>query len=182
VATDPSQAKLLVLDLDETLVYADEARLEHAPDFEVGPYAVYRRPGLDDFLRTVGAHFRLGVWTSSSEGYARPVVENVFPAELTLEFVWSRDRCTRRFFAETYEYEWAKNLDKLKRRGWDLGEVLMVDDTPAKLAKHCGNLVRVRPFLGDPADDELPALAQYLLTLVDVANVRKVEKRRWRRA
>lgn len=174
--------KLLVLDLDETLFFATERRLDHAPDFEVGEYWVYKRPGLDEFFRRVNAHFQLAVWTSSTPQYAAAVVPQVVPAYITLQFVWARERCTRRFDPELLDYEWSKDLSKLKRRGYALEQVLMVDDTPAKLARHYGNLVRVRPYFGDTTDAELGPLADFLISLANVSNVRTIEKRYWRSA
>lgn len=174
--------KLLVLDLDETLIHATEGMLDREPDFEVGPYSVYKRPGLSKFLSVVYEHFQLAVWTSSTRQYAVPVVASIFPPEMELRFIWSRERCTMRFDAEQHDYEWAKNLDKLKRRGYRLEHVVMLDDTPAKLSRHYGNLVRVKPFYGDLDDRELAQLQEYLPTLKDTANVRAVEKRFWRRA
>ncbi|MDQ4120460.1 MAG: hypothetical protein M3209_03335 [Acidobacteriota bacterium] len=38
--------KLLVLDLDETLIYATEEELERKADFRAGQYLVYKRPFL----------------------------------------------------------------------------------------------------------------------------------------
>jgi RNA polymerase II subunit A small phosphatase-like protein len=38
--------RLLVLDLDETLIYANECPLDRPADFEVAPYFVYLRPGV----------------------------------------------------------------------------------------------------------------------------------------
>lgn len=172
--------KLLVLDLDETLIYATEQGLDRVPDFRVGPYSVYTRPGLEGFLSSVKRCFKLAVWTSSSRLYADAVVPMIFGPTAELEFVWSRERCTRRFDPEAQTYEWTKNLGKLKRKGYRLEEVLMLDDTPAKLAKHYGNLVRARPFFGDQSDTELLRLAVYLPRLAEVANVRSVEKRNWR--
>lgn len=174
--------KLLILDLDETLIHATEGGLERDPDFDVGPYSVYKRPGLDAFIAAVRPHFQLAVWTSSTRLYAEPVVASLFPPDLTLAFVWSRERCTMRFHPEHHDWEWAKNLGKLKRRGYRLEQVLMVDDTPAKLARHYGNLVRVRPFLGDLADRDLVQLGEYLPTLAAAPDVRKIEKRFWRKA
>jgi RNA polymerase II subunit A small phosphatase-like protein len=174
--------KLLVLDLDETLVYATDDSLERDPDFEVGPYSVYKRPGLEEFLSRVHAHFNLAVWTSSTRLYAEPVVANIFPSYIPLHFVWARERCTIRFDPELHEHEWAKNLSKVKRLGYALEQVVMVDDTPAKLAKHYGNLVRVKPFFGDLSDIELDQLGSYLLTLADEPNIRAIEKRYWRRS
>lgn len=179
--SDPSAPprKLLVLDLDETLVHAREAPLDLAEDFRVGPYFIYRRPNLDAFIARVRTRYELCVWTSSGQSYAAQVIERIFPAD-SLAFMWSHRRCTLVRDWNGNGYETLKNLAKLKRRGYRLESVVAVDDTPAKYARHYGNLVTVREFLGDPADTELPLLADYLVRLADVANVRSVEKRRWR--
>ena len=73
----PRFDKLLVLDLDETLIHATAKpqSVGRAGEHAVGPYAVYRRPHLDEFLRTVLEWFDLGVWTSSSPLYATQVVQ-----------------------------------------------------------------------------------------------------------
>lgn len=55
----------------------------------------------------------------------------------------------------------------------------MVDDTPEKLSKHYGNLVRVKEFNGQEDDSELMILMQFLSYLKSVDNVRKIEKRGW---
>lgn len=86
-----------------------------------------------------------------------------------------------RFDPECHDYVWAKNLSKLKRLGYRLERVLIVDDSPEKLEKHYGNLVRVRPFEGDPQDRELEALGEYLSSLRETNDVRRIEKRFWRR-
>lgn len=45
-----SKKKLLILDLDETLFYATEEKLDREPDFVVGQYFVYKRPFVGLFL------------------------------------------------------------------------------------------------------------------------------------
>ena len=171
--------KLLVLDLDETLVHARETPLQYDEDFCVGQYFVYRRPGLDEFIGAMLDIFDVAVWTSSGEIYAAQVLERIFPPG-ALKFVWSSRRCTTRRDWETGEMTNIKNLTKLRRRGYALESVIAVDDTPAKYASSYGNLVTVREFVGDRDDDELPLLARYLRSLRNVDNVRDVEKRRWR--
>lgn len=172
--------KLLVLDLDETLIHATENGLERDADFQVGPYFVYRRPHLDTFIGSVSQHFDIAVWTSSGAVYAQQIVQQIFPAGL-LRFVWASRRCTTVRDPLTGEYMGIKNLQKLKRQGFALESVIAVDDTPFKYRRHYGNLVCVSEFVGDPADTELRWLAEYLPTLAAVANVRKIEKRGWRK-
>jgi RNA polymerase II subunit A small phosphatase-like protein len=172
--------KLLILDLDETLIHATERPLDRASDFEVGPYFVYARPGLDEFLRDVAVLYRLAVWTSSSPSYADAVCSQIFGQRYALDFVWARDRCTptRDPVFDTWSH--AKRLTKLRRQGYHLEHIVMVDDSPEKHTKNYGNLVAVRPFTGDPTDRELTLLLPFLKRLEGAANVRSVEKRRWR--
>lgn len=171
--------KLLVLDLDETLIHAAERALEHAPDFNVHGYAVYKRPEVDRFIDWALTHFEVGVWTSSGRRYAESVIPFLFPAG-TPSFLWCSERCTLARNWESGDYEWLKPLQKLKRRGYALESIIAVDDTPSKHARNYGNLIAVEEFTGAPDDRELPRLAAYLDTLRDVPNVRSIEKRRWR--
>ena len=176
----PSYDKLLVLDLDETLVHASHAPLDRAAEQHVGPYAVYHRPGVADFLERSLAGFQVGIWTASTLSYAIPVLAGLVPRE-RLAFVWGRERCTQRYDPETHEYEFLKDIRKLRRRGYDRTKVLFVDDTPAKIERSYGNYIRVEPYFGAPQDRELAALAEYLDHLGPVEDVRPIEKRGWRR-
>lgn len=73
-----------------------------------------------------------------------------------------------------------KPLKKVKRMGWRLERMLIVDDTPEKCARNYGDAVHPLPFGGDKSDAELLLLADYLATLKDEPNMRRIEKRRWR--
>ncbi|WMS89255.1 HAD family hydrolase [Pleionea litopenaei] len=172
--------KLIILDLDETLIYATEENLKYDDGFKVGNYYVHPRPHLESFLRFCFAHFNVGVWTSSGETYAQLVVEAIFKPEQSLDFVWSRRRCVRRFDAIRYEEYFIKDLNKLKKYGYQLKDMIMIDDTPRKLERHYGNLVRVSAFEGNTLDDELKLLSDYLATISNVDDIRPLEKRGWR--
>jgi RNA polymerase II subunit A small phosphatase-like protein len=74
--------KLLILDLDETLVWGTTTPLARVPDSSVGEYSLYRRPGLDEFLLFAFDAFRVGIWTSSSEAYATEVTAGEARTEL----------------------------------------------------------------------------------------------------
>jgi TFIIF-interacting CTD phosphatase-like protein len=173
--------KLVIFDLDETLVYATEQRLARAPDFEVGPYAVYKRPFADELIAFCAAHFSIAVWTSSTEGYAAGVVSRLFAGDETLEFVYARKKCVERFDPETQDYYFIKDLRKVKARGYALADVIILDDTPKKLVRNYGNLVRMTEWLGDAGDCELAHVQALLLELKDAPNIRSVEKRGWLR-
>ena len=174
--------KLIILDLDETLVYASEEHLGYDHDFEAGHYLVYKRPHLKEFIEFCFENFRVAVWTSSGEDYADIVVKSVFSENQKLEFVWARSRCVQRFDPEIYEHYFVKDLRKAKKQGFSLDHILMIDDTPKKLMRNYGNLVRVSPFEGDAEDKELLDLMPYLNTLKPVESVRSIEKRGWNQA
>lgn len=172
-------AKLLILDLDETLLFATEAKLGRTEDFRVIDYFVYKRPNLDRFVEFAFRHFRVAVWTSSDPDYAQEVIQQIFHPSEQLEFVWARERCTLRFDLESRRYYWIKDLKKVRRLGQPLESVLVIDDSPEKLERSYGNYIRISPFEGDPADCELRKLEAYLVWLKTIPNVRSIDKRNW---
>ncbi len=173
------ERKLLILDLDETLIYATEENLEREPDFRVAQYSVYKRPFVESFLDFCFEHFDVAVWTSSTTNYAKEIIKNIFDSKHKMSFIWARSRCTVRFDEER-EQVYEKKITKVRRRGYDLKLVIVVDDSPEKWRSSYGNLVRVKPFFGETEDDELKHLTVYLEKLKGVENIRKIEKRIWR--
>jgi carboxy-terminal domain RNA polymerase II polypeptide A small phosphatase len=184
---------LLILDLDETLIHAASKKIDNNFDFQVFHYFVYKRPFLDEFIATCAEHFELAVWSSASDDYVEEIVQHIFPKDIQLAFVWARSRCTRILSPKIDEYgyycnadsfdhhEYAKKLKKLKKLGYSLDKMLIVDDTPAKLTANYGNAIYPKPFMGEKNDTELMQLLPYLLSLKDSKNVRTIEKRFWRK-
>lgn len=172
--------KLLVLDLDETLIYATEDVLEREPDFRAGPYSVYRRPYLEEFLAYCFANFEVGVWTTSTEAYAEAISQEIIVPEHRLSFLWSRDRCTWIFDEDLYERIQIKKLEKLRRRGYRPESIIVVDDSAAVWKQSYGNLITVNRYEGRLDDDDLKVLPHYLEMIKSSANVRAIDKRSWR--
>lgn len=171
---------LLILDIDETLVFSTLTPLDREEDFMIDQYFVYRRPHLNDFFSFCLDNFRTAVWSSSSSAYAEAMVNHIFPYPDKLGFTWSREQCTQRIDPVTGQLYWLKNLKKVKRRGYDLDRILMIDDSPEKLQKNYGNHLLVSPFLGNESDNELLYLKKYLETIKGTDNIRSLDKRGWR--
>lgn len=171
--------KLIILDLDETLIYATEEVLEHHEDFVVGQYYVYKRPYLKEFIEFCFDNFEVAIWTTSTRNYALEIVKKVFPSPNKLKFLWARERCTNRYDAELQENYLEKMMSKVRRFDYDLSKVIVVDDSPEKWRNSYGNLVRVKAFFGEKEDNELERLVIYLQRLKSVENIRKLEKRNW---
>jgi hypothetical protein len=170
---------LLILDLDETLVHATKMSLTRPPDFVAHSYNVYIRPHLVYFLSHIFEWFDVAVWSSAGADYLTTVVNHIFPQPAALKFVWAGDRCTLKRSDESDDYYWVKNLKKVKRAGYALDRVLIVDDTPEKAERNYGNYIRIAPFTGEADDEQLLRLIPYLWQLRRADSLRSIEKRSW---
>jgi TFIIF-interacting CTD phosphatase-like protein len=179
IVTVESDRKLLILDLDETLVHSTAEPLGRDADFRIGKYFVYRRPHLDELLTACGGWFDLAVWSSSTVAYTRAIVETIFSDPTALSFVWGRERCTLATDVNG-ELCWHKPLRKVTRRGFRAESTIAVDDSPEKWVRSYGNVVHVKPFVGDQSDTELKILLSYLDRLRGAEDIRAIEKRFWR--
>jgi carboxy-terminal domain RNA polymerase II polypeptide A small phosphatase len=172
--------KLLILDLDETLIYASEEPLSKPFDLKLDRYFIYKRPGLENFLLQCFKKFRLAIWTASSTDYACQVIKEIFPEEVKLEFVFTNERCLFRFNLETGDQEIIKPLKKVQKKGYSLNNIIVVDDLKETFQRNYGNAILVSKYFGDMEDKELHLLLEYLNILHNVDDVRKIEKRYWK--
>jgi len=174
----PTNTPLLVLDLDETLLHSTPDPTADA-DFTFGAYKTRLRPHLREFLEAIDRQWHVGIFTAAGALYAQAMLEGIrahAPFPLEPVFVFDRRRCTPRQDPDTDETTWLKDLKKVRRRGFNLERVLVIDDRPAGLARHRGNLLHAPAWEGDPTDtfllDVLPALER----LATEGNVRTASK------
>ena len=178
--------KLLVLDLDETLVHTweladmNQYARERPPDIvlEDGMRS-FKRPGVEEFLASCFVKFKaVGLWTAGTLPYALDLLPHLCELD-DFAFVWGRERCTYRRNLETQDTYWLKDIQKLRKFGFPTSKILCVDDSPEKFERSFGNYIFMPPFEGDPEDRELDKLEQFLEELGPVPNVRAIEKRGW---
>lgn len=188
---DKDTKPLLILDIDETLIYASKEELGYKTSFKLGKYFIYKRPFLEEFINEVSKDFKLAVWSSATDDYVHEVVDKLKPLDARLEFVWARSRCKEKFKSQVDEYGYydpdprnhyyfVKPLKKVKRKGYELERILIIDDTVSKSEENYGNVIYPTPFYGEEDDNELILLAKYLKTIKDEENFRDIEKRNWR--
>ncbi len=171
--------KLLVLDLDETLVHSSAARLEREPEHRVFNYFVYERPGVRQFLQECFEQFRVGIWTASTAPYAREILSRVTDIS-RFAFIWSREHCSIATHPVTRRFDLLKDIGQLELAGYNPADIIFVDDLPHRLCLSADNIIQVRPFTGDRADRELDELQTYVSWLHAVRDVRLVNKSAWR--
>ena len=102
------ERKLLILDLDETLIYATEEKLKYEPDFIVGQYFVYKRPFLNEFLSFCFDNFEVSLWTTATKNYAEEILQKILNKNQNLKFLWTLERCTIAFDEEEREHYFVK--------------------------------------------------------------------------
>jgi len=170
----------LVLDLDETLMYATMFRLERPPDFRIGLADVVKRPGVESFLAGCLDAFQVGIWTSATPEYTKDAVSHLLrEASEKLVFIRTRQHCAQIYKPQTQERYWHKDLGQLVNDGYDTRAIIVVDDTPDSWSPYEDNVVPVSKYRGDPRDEELPLLLRFLMRLSRADDVRTVDKRYW---
>jgi len=155
--------KLLIFDLDETLVHASPVALRRAADFAYAPYFVYQRPFIRELLNATQALYDFAVWSSASRDYVDAVVEQVFGAQNELKFAWAVERCVQRVDVASNSYVYIKDLRKVQHHGYTLEQITMLDDSPEKIARQPRNHLRISPYHGEAGDRALLAAIDDLM-------------------
>lgn len=130
---------LLILDIDETLLFGSRETLSRRADFNIFDYNIYKRPYLAEFIESVKDDFILAIWSSASDDYVQEIVKHIIPETVELAFIWGRSRCTYKpnwqideygYYEGNYfdHYQFIKPLKKLKNKGYTLERILIVDD------------------------------------------------------
>lgn len=171
---------LVILDIDETLVYSTEQPLGIPADDRVGRYFTYYRPAVNTFLDYLFENHRVAVWTASGRAYATPLLSRLLGENLgRLEFFWTGERCTLVRDFEQHERVVVKRLRKVWRKGFDRERTVIIDNTPSTYRRNYGNAVPVPDFEGDMSDKIMVQLPRFIDMLARLQTVRHVEKRLW---
>jgi len=181
---------LLILDVDETLIYATKSKLSRDEDCKVFDYYVYERPNLATFLEHIKLDYMLAIWSSASDDYVDEVVSQTVLKTYEFEFVWGRSKATYRrnyeqdelriYGSDSSHYHYVKSLKKVKKLGYEIERILIVDDSPHKSKLNYGNAIYPKSYQGEIEDKELTILSKYLTSIKDCENFRQLEKRNWR--
>lgn len=179
---------LIILDLDETLIHTESVPLEYETHYDFdfkfkgngkSFYYTKKRPYLEQFLNYVLDKFEVAVWTAAGEEYAVEILKGINLDTSKLKFFYTQDNCTIKLSFDYSDYYGVKNLNKLKKKGYDLDRVLIIDDKSETAVNNYGNLIQIKPFTDDLDDTELLKLISYLETIKDESNYRRIEKRGW---
>lgn len=163
--------KTLVLDLDETLVHSSFKPIPNADfiipveiDNTIHQVYVLKRPGVDQFLKTMADRFELVVFTASLAKYADPVLD-LLDKERVVGLRLFREACSN------HKGNYVKDLSRLGR---DIRHVIIIDNSPASYMFHPENAVPIDSWFDDENDTELLDLIPFLEDMTKVDNVTSV--------
>ena len=138
----------LVVDLDETLVHYIEE--ENRAYVQVRPYADY-------FLTEMGKYFEIVIFTAAAEDYA-DIVLNELDKNNSINFKLYRKH------TEQINGIFIKDLSKLGR---DISKLIIIDNNKYNFSLQPENGLHICSFFGDQNDDELFALSEDLMRIVN---------------
>lgn len=179
--------KLLVLDLDETLIHASSKKLNQAPDFHYQDLFVYKRPHLDDFLEECSKLFDIAIWSSAQDDYVQNVVALLKPKNIDFEFIWAQSECWLKI-AKVYdkstgmhftEYQNIKPLEKITQIGYEMKDLLIIDDSAFKVSDNPQNYLIIPAFEGNQEDDCLLVLLDFLKGVIHQDDFGKIGSVDW---
>ena len=144
--------KMLVLDLDETLVHSSFKPVENADimlpveiDGHVCTIYVLVRPYVAQFLKRMHKIYELVIFTASLSKYAEPLMQHLDPDKMC-SYLLFREHCT--FFNSAY-------VKDLTRLGRPMKDVIIVDNSPVAYLFQPENAIPAVSWYDDPSDSEL---------------------------
>ena len=172
--------KILVLDLDETLIHADFDE-EFSPDeydtiiqFKAKNEEEKKEKNIEDsdstkhFLEEVNKYFEVGIFTASVKEYADAVISFLDPENKLIKFRLYRNNCINYNDAFT-----VKDLRIFKNV--DLKKIVLLDNSMYSFAAQINNGILINSFINDKEDNELfnalNCLVNFILPAKDVREV-----------
>uniref|UniRef100_A0A668AEY1 protein-serine/threonine phosphatase n=2 Tax=Myripristis murdjan TaxID=586833 RepID=A0A668AEY1_9TELE len=175
--------KILVLDLDETLIHSHHdgvlrptVRPGTPPDFilkvviDKHPvrFFVHKRPHVDFFLEVVSQWYELVVFTASMEIYGSAVADKLDN---------NRNILKRRYYRQHCTLDLGSYIKDLSVVHDDLSSIVILDNSPGAYRSHPDNAIPIKSWFSDPSDTALLNLLPMLDALRFTADVRSVLSR-----
>lgn len=179
--------KILVLDLDETLIHSHHdgvarptVKPSTPPDFilrvtiERHPvrFYVHKRPHVDFFLDVVSQWFDLVVFTASMEVYGSAVTDKLDRNKGILSRRYYRQHCRADIGG------FSKDLTRIYP---DLSRVFILDNSPGAYKCNPDNAIPIVSWFADPSDTALLNLLPFLDALRFTNDVRSILSRNMHR-
>lgn len=174
--------KLLLLDMDETLLHAATlndiylAKL-YGPDAEPSfctnftdrdqrvEIGVFLRPFLLEMINQVQPYYQIVIFTASEQLYADSILDRIDPLYELFSKRLYRDNCIRAYLQQTEQADaktvFVKDLRIVESFG--LNEIVIVDNSLLSFSLQPDNGIPISSYFFNPQDQELRCLANFLV-------------------
>jgi CTD small phosphatase-like protein 2 len=168
------ERKLLVLDLDETLVHTSpkpedgDVQLtvkSGSQEFQIG---LSLRPHMQKCLQMANQLYEVAVFTSAQKAYADTVLDFLDPDVSLIHHRLYRQNCT---------WQNGSVYKDLRIFQSDLKDTIICDNLISNFALQLDNGVPIKSWIGDKEDQELVFLMEYLEKMASAPDVRVINRR-----
>ena len=166
--------KILILDLDNTLIFSYPSQKNISDNFDLFFYTDTQipfivRPFLIDFLLRMKKLYKIIVFTAAEKQYAAEILTTL--NKLAKETIFT-DYYTKEHL---YDYE-GELVFKRIISGISENEIIIVDDSVSYWLHLVNNLIPIPSFRGDSQDKSLVVLYHYLEILSTVDDIRVINE------
>ena len=154
--------KLLVFDLDDTLILGSEMTARRN-ELQVGKFGIKIRPFWGDLRKALTPQHDFAIWSVGSAGYVDGVCEFLFTSDCLPVFKWHREYCDFTVMGSPARYQFRKSLTKLEPMLETYKSIVVVDDSPIESINDRIISIKIQSWDGDVLDSELAKLMTQLL-------------------
>ena len=123
------------------------------------------RPYAKEIIKNMSKHFDVMVFTAGNQCYADPILDHIDP-ERKIQHRLYRDSCTM-----VNNQLFVKDLRVIGRK---LENIVLVDNAPYSYMMQLSNGIPILSYMKGKDDDQLIKLESYLMSLLEVSDVRAV--------
>lgn len=193
----PGFNKLIIFDLDETLIHSlrqedeedscypyyfnedermDKVHLNHVEltdpcTQQKNTGGFFIRPFLREALQAVNTRYEVAIFTIATDWYANPIIDKIDPDGTLIQHRFYRQHARENNYQEGFLYK-----DLRIFRGVDLDKILIVDNQILSFCSNLTNGIPILDFEGQKQDAELKKLAFYLLNIADSPSLRQTNE------
>jgi len=183
-----AKKKIIVFDLDETLIHATKNKLEIKEDFRYEDYYIYQRPFVQEFLSECSKLCPIAIWSSADDDYVISISKQLIKGSIELDFIWGRSECWMKIIKvedentglKRKEYQNIKPLEKIRRKGFKMDNLLIIDDSLYKVKDNPDNYFIIEAFEGNQEDKELKLLLSYLKIIIEEDSFKSIDREKWK--
>jgi Dullard-like phosphatase family protein len=187
-----SDKKLLLLDLDETLVHSEFRDSKNYKSLDKMKenskcynrsfsyidknykyyFDIYFRPFLFDFLHEIKNYFDLAIFTASSKGYADTIINYIDPNNELFKFRLYRDACI-----PIQKFIFIKDLRIIKN--YNPMNIILMDNSLYSFINQPSNGMLIYSFYTNHKDNQLMLAKNFLIKCIYPAKDVRIEIDKW---